>query len=84
MVKSKGKKKVGRGKQWQEVELERMSKIILEVLPSGMFEWEKVANVYNNKRPSSCHYRNVDAITSKYKILKRRPSLAEIPSCLII
>ncbi len=70
------KTKGGRGKHWNEVELNRVSKIILKLLPCGMNDWESVANAYNFDRPYKCNERDSDAIRSKYTLLKkmRKPS----------
>lgn len=63
--------KGGRGKHWSELELARLARCIQQILPCGPNEWSRVANMYNMNRPHYCHERDVDAIVSKYKSIKR-------------
>ena len=67
---SKGRHWVSKGKHWKDAEENRLLDYVADILPRGMYEWEKVAKEYNGTKSAGTMERDVDSCRNKFQALK--------------
>lgn len=74
-------KKAGRGKKWTTDEVSRLLDFVEKFLPAGQNQWATLCAAYNKDRPHWCSDRDVDALSWKFKSLRKVGKPTGNPTC---